>query len=180
MIRSRSRQSQISRTALIAITAVFIGLLAPPVAALARAISRAATKTVRYHGATLTVPASWPVLHLSASSHVCVRFNRHAVYLGQPGTGQNCPIQAAGRTEAILISPASYRGALLTPLSRLGAGHEDGSMMRLDDRRHQLVITATWNRDPAVIRRALGLRSLRDSHARHQWAPADRAPDPGP
>ncbi len=161
MIRSRSRQSQIPRTALIAITAVCIGVLALPGAAAARALPRAPTKTVRYHGATLTVPGSWPVFRLSAGSHVCVRFNRHAVYLGEPGTSQNCPIQAAGRSEAILISPARYRGALLTPVSRLGAAPDDGSMVRLSDRQHELVITATWNRDPAVIRRALGLRSLR-------------------
>ncbi len=109
----------------------------------------------------MTVPASWPVFHLGAASHVCVRFNRHAVYVGRPGGDQDCPGNAIGRSEAILISPASYRGALLAPVSRLGAETASGSMLRIADRLHHAVITATWNTAPAVIRRALGLGSLR-------------------
>ncbi len=53
----------------------------------------------------IEVPASWPVYHLSAASHVCVRFDRHAVYLGQPPAVQRCPAHAVGRTEAILVEP---------------------------------------------------------------------------
>jgi hypothetical protein len=128
--------------------------------ALATRITRA-TRTVRYHGVILRVPASWPVFHVSARSTVCVRFNRHAVYLGTPGSNQICPQQAAGRTEAILISPTSYHGALLTPLSTLAAGAAAGSDARITDSREHVVITATWGADPATIRTALGLRSLR-------------------
>lgn len=160
MISSRPRQPQISRAALISIAAVGVLLLALPGTVVAKTLP-GATRTIRYHGAKVMVPASWPVFHLSAGSHVCVRFNRHAVYLGQPGTSEDCPAQAAGRTEAILISPASYRGGLLVPVSRLGAETQDSSMVRLTDHADRLVITATWNRDPSAIRRALGLRSLR-------------------
>lgn len=118
-------------------------------------------RTVRYHGVRLRVPASWPVFHVSARSRTCVRFNRHAVYLGVPGSNQLCPQQAIGRTEAILVTPTSYHGQLLTPLSRLAAGTAGGSMARLRDRRADVVITATWGSHPAIIRRALALRSLR-------------------
>ena len=125
------------------------------------ALAAPALKTVRYHGIRLSVPSSWPVMRLGAQSTVCVRFNRHAVYLGEPGRDQVCPQQAIGRTEAILVSPASYRGRLLTPLSRLSAATPTGSMVRIADRRRHVVITATWGNRPSIIRRALGMRSLR-------------------
>ncbi len=176
MISSRPRKPQISRAALISIAAVGVVLLALPGAVVAKAL-RPATRTIRYHGARLEVPASWPVFHLSAGSHVCVRFNRHAVYLGRPGTSQYCPMQAAGRTEAILISPASYRGGLLTPVSRLGAETRAGSMARLTDHSDRLVITATWNRDPSVVRRALGLQVAARGSACHKRSRAQGRED---
>jgi hypothetical protein len=154
--RSRLRSPRSSRTALISIFAVVLGLLAWA----APALAARTTRSVRYRGVELRVPAGWPVFHLSASSSVCVRFNRHAVYLGAPGSEQICPQQAIGRTEAILVSPSGYRGALLTPVSRLTAGNADGSMARIAERKHGVVITATWGSHPGVIRRALGLRSL--------------------
>jgi hypothetical protein len=117
------------------------------------------TKTVRYHGVSLRVPAAWPVFQLGADPSTCVRFNRHAVYLGRPGTNQSCPGLAVGRTEAILVSPASYRGALLAPVT--GSRTQAASMARIDDSRHHVVITATWDRHPSLIRTALELRSLR-------------------
>ncbi len=70
----------------------------------------AATKAVHYHGYRLVVPANWPVFHLQRDPTACVRFNRHAVYLGQPGANQNCPPEAAGRTEAILVQPLRCTG----------------------------------------------------------------------
>jgi hypothetical protein len=121
------------------------------------------TRTVSYHGIELRVPSSWPVFRLGARSTTCVRFNRHAVYLGTPGSDQNCPQQAAGRTEAILVSPTSYHGALLTPLSTLAAGTTTGSEARITASREHAVITATWGSDPGTIRRALGLSSLRSA-----------------
>ncbi len=166
MIRSRSRQPQVAHTALISALAVLIGLLAAPGPALARARAFKAlpgTKAVSYRGLRLRVPRSWPVLRLGVASHVCVRFNRHAVYLGTPGTSQRCAASPVGRTEAILVSPASYRGGLLAPVSELQAraGGGSGSMLRLDEHRQGVVITATWGRHPGVIARALHLRSLR-------------------
>ncbi len=179
MIRSRSRQPQVARTALISVLCVLVGLLALPAAAAAAGQARPgpatrtriATRTVGYHGLRLRVPASWPVLRLGRDSHVCVRFDRHAVYLGTPGSNQSCPMQPAGRTEAILVTPAGYHGALLAPVSRRAAQNGAGSMLRLYNRVHHVVITATWGAHPGVIRAALHLRSLRqaalatDAHA---------------
>ncbi|HEX3804447.1 MAG TPA: glycoside hydrolase domain-containing protein [Solirubrobacteraceae bacterium] len=159
-----ARPVQLPRTAVLATLAVLAGALAAPGAALA------ASKVVSYHGVHVTVPSNWPVFHLDADSTVCVRFNRHAVYLGRPGAHQVCPVQAAGRTEAILISPQGASPSAgtatvdsLAPVSVLGAGPVDGSMARQVDTTHHVVITATWGNDPAAIRTALGLRSLRSA-----------------
>ncbi|WP_051371006.1 glycoside hydrolase domain-containing protein [Streptomyces sp. 142MFCol3.1] len=62
---------------------------------------------VSYRGHEFTVPASWQVVDLEKHPDACVRFDRHAVYLGTPGSQQDCPAHAKGRTEALLIQPAS-------------------------------------------------------------------------
>ncbi len=64
-------------------------------------------KVVAYHGYRFQVPGSWPVYNLAAHPSQCVLFSTHAVYLGTPGSAQNCPATAIGRTEALLIQPAS-------------------------------------------------------------------------
>jgi Domain of unknown function (DUF1906) len=125
-------------------------------------------KRVTYRGLHLKVPASWPVVDLSTNPQACVRFNRHALYLGTPGVDQLCPLSAVGRTEAILVSPAgsaSHAAAgargVLTPVSNAGAAPGGGTMARFVDARQQVVITATWNRHPATVLTALGISSLR-------------------
>lgn len=139
---------------MIALLAALTSLLALPGAALAGATN----KVVSYDRIRLTVPAGWPVFHLSADSTTCVRFDRHAVYLGEPGGRQLCPQRAAGRTEAILVSPGG--NAALTPVSSSGASRGDGSMLRLSEPAHHATVTATWGRHPQTIARALGLSSL--------------------
>jgi hypothetical protein len=120
----------------------------------AQALATAPTKTVSFHGYRLAVPATWPVYHLRPGGTQCVRFDRHAVYLGQPSSRQQCPATPAGRTEAILVQPGASTQAL--PVTTAGGGGA-GEVV---DGAHRVVVTATWNRRAAVIRRALGLRSL--------------------
>ncbi|AVH59208.1 MULTISPECIES: glycoside hydrolase domain-containing protein [Streptomyces] len=64
------------------------------------------TVRVTYLGHEFVVPASWQIVDLEEEPDACVRFDRHAVYLGTPGARQDCPAQAKGRTEALLIQPA--------------------------------------------------------------------------
>lgn len=71
----------------------------------------AGTKTVAYHGVRLRVPANWPVRDLAAHPDTCVRFDRHAVYLGHPGTRQACPAKVRGKTDALLVEPLDARAA---------------------------------------------------------------------
>jgi hypothetical protein len=126
------------------------------------------TKVVRYHGYKLTVPASWPVFDLAADPTTCVRFNRHAVYLGSPGAFQRCPAHAVGRTEAILVSPVAAHGAgatttggqALPPVSDPGAQPSRGSSTQLAVPSAGVTVTATWSGDPQVVAHALGVRAL--------------------
>jgi hypothetical protein len=120
----------------------------------ASAADASAVKVVTYHGYRLVVPRAWPVFELASDGSACVRFDRHAVYLGVPSAAERCPANAIGRTEAILVSPLAP--GTETPALTAGAS----SAGRVVNATHRVVITATWNQDPAVIRRALGVRSL--------------------
>lgn len=80
------------------------------------------TKSVGYAGVTFRVPATWPVYDLARSPGTCVRFDRHAVYLGTPAADQRCPARAVGRTEALLVQPtATVTPAARPAVSSLGA-----------------------------------------------------------
>ncbi|MHB1834792.1 MAG: DUF1906 domain-containing protein [Solirubrobacteraceae bacterium] len=118
-----------------------------------------ATRLVRYHGYRLRVPASWPVYRLGADPRTCVRFDRHAVFLGAPGADQLCPAGPAGRTEAILVAPLSASRRAALPASATGPGQ--ATQLRLVDTAARVVVIATWHHDPQTIRRALQLSSLR-------------------
>jgi hypothetical protein len=106
------------------------------------------TKRVVFDGYRLSVPRSWPVYNLSSDASVCVRFNRHAVYLGRPSSAQNCPAHSVGRTEAILVAPPGG-GAALPAEGDVASVPVDG---------HRLLVTATWSREKQLVERALGRR----------------------
>ncbi len=52
------------------------------------------------------MPASWPVYRLGRGPTRCVRYDRHAVYLGRPGADQQCPAHLVGRTTTISVQAA--------------------------------------------------------------------------
>ena len=68
-------------------------------------------QTVEYLGVAFDVPADWPVHDLATDPTTCVRFDVHAVYLGTPGADMNCPAGLVGRTDALLVEPASTASA---------------------------------------------------------------------
>ncbi|MBV8998262.1 MAG: DUF1906 domain-containing protein [Solirubrobacterales bacterium] len=132
------------------------------------------TKIVRYHGYKLVVPAAWPVYDLATDPTVCVRYNRHAVYLGRPNSSQRCPAHEVGRTEAILVAPLAAHGAgargggagpVLPPVDGRNAQPPQGSSTELAVASAGVLVTATWSTDQAVVRHALGVRALRASAA---------------
>jgi hypothetical protein len=73
-----------------------------------------ALRTIDFRGYAARVPASWPVYDLARDPQTCVRFNRHAVYLGTPGQQQRCPAHAAGHTSALLLEPSGHSVRAIT------------------------------------------------------------------
>jgi hypothetical protein len=133
------------------------------------------TKTVSYDGYQVTVPASWPVFDLNTEPARCVRYDVHAVYLGNPGPDQLCPPHLVGRTDTVSIgSPAAFQRAAVTAQPAL-PGTTGGEQVRalpslnaaimLDSSSHQLrvamrsvsdaVITATYGTSPGDMARLL-------------------------
>lgn len=61
-------------------------------------------RSVEYGGVSVEVPATWPVVDLAADPSACVRFDRPAVYLGEPAADQQCPAHAVGRADTVWIA----------------------------------------------------------------------------
>jgi hypothetical protein len=78
---------------------------ASPVHAADGVVGANGLRTVSYHGVEFDVPADWPVYDLAADPTTCVRFDQHAVFLGQPGANMSCPATVIGRAEAVLVEP---------------------------------------------------------------------------
>lgn len=115
-------------------------------------------RTVRYHGLSVRVPRAWQVFDLARHPHTCVRFDRHALYLGTPGPEERCPARSIGRTEAILIAPArSSAGAASTTAATLGL---EGDATSFAVPSAGVEVTATWRRSPLLVAHALGRKSL--------------------
>jgi Domain of unknown function (DUF1906) len=79
----------------------------PPQTMVSGAAKTPVTRLVQYDGYQVQVPGSWPVYDLATDPSQCVLFNTHAVYLGTPGSAQDCPAEAFGHTESLLIQSAS-------------------------------------------------------------------------
>ena len=139
--------------------AVLLAALIAAVLLPAAAVAAPASKVVTFRGYRVNVPAGWPVFRLADAPGTCVRFNRHAVYLGRPTARQVCAAQPAGRTEAILVQPLGHAGQVLPATAAAGAAAA-GAEAQIVNTAHRVLATATWNRRPAVIRRALGVASL--------------------
>src|SRR3954470_17169139 len=103
------------------------GLFACILGALIPAPPAHADTTVDYQGLRITVPAGWPVHHLGRDSTECVRFDRHALYLGPAGENQLCPAHAVGRTEALHVEPLTAQtSALVRGLLASSGGERTG------------------------------------------------------
>ena len=106
------------------------------------------TKTVSYLGHRFEVPAAWPVIDLADQRSACVRMDRHAVYLGTPGSDQGCPAGLIGKTEAIAVQPAPKGAASAAPTDDVGS-----HTVSLTE--SGLRVTATYGSDPALVRSIL-------------------------
>jgi len=102
------------------------------------------TKNVSYLGRTFTIPASWPVVQLTAGSTTCVRFDQHAVYLGAPPADQRCNAGTIGRTDALVIQPVPGPGA--------ARASENLASHQIDAYAPGISVTATYSSSSAQIR----------------------------
>jgi len=150
--------------------AVLTGSLAAATfAAPAASAAPAGMKTVTYQGRHFTVPVSWPVLDLTANPSTCVRFDRPAVYLGTPGAEQNCPAGLRGRTEALLVEPATTAsGAAVT--TENSTGHEFTSTAS------GIKVTVSYGADRAAATAILASAALPTTGRAAPPAPAPAAP----
>jgi Domain of unknown function (DUF1906) len=146
----RASAHRIRRVGMLALAVALFGGAAP-------AGAGQALRTVTFHGYTVTIPRFWPVFDMVRQPETCVRFNRHALYLGIPSGRQRCGAQAAGRTESILLEPlaASASRAASAAIARLG-GSATSFVVRGDGVR----VIATWFRDRGAVQRALRRNSL--------------------
>ncbi|MFD7437309.1 glycoside hydrolase domain-containing protein [Streptomyces sp. NPDC059861] len=68
-------------------------------------------QTVTYHGYRIEVPADWQVVDLAENPRACLRFDRPAVYVGEPAEQNDCPARVVGRTAGIVVEPITARSA---------------------------------------------------------------------
>jgi hypothetical protein len=115
-------------------------------------VSRAGTKAVRYLGYRFLVPRGWPVVDDDRDRTGCVRFDRHAVYLGLPGSEESCPSQLLGTTESILIEPGPASSRLVSTVNQVAR--------QVLVRAPGMLLTATFDAHPAVIDQILASAGL--------------------
>jgi hypothetical protein len=108
----------------------------------------AAVTLVSFQGYRFRVPRSWSVVDLTRQPRACVRFDRHVLYLGHPGPDEDCPGNAVGRTEALLVQPLGdarvAQGAVADPVA-----HE------VQVTTARVEATATYGTDPGLVQRLL-------------------------
>ena len=122
---------------------------------------------MHYLGYQFQVPSSWPVYKLATDPSKCILFSTHAVYLGTPGSGQDCPASALGRTEALLIQPASSVGtsasaivvgggtAALSEDAALPASTTATHMFQVEIPKAGVLVTATYGTNETGLRSIL-------------------------
>ena len=179
---------------LAAVTAIVVGSVTAAVPAWGGAADE---RTVSYRGYRVTVPAAWPVVDLAAEPHACVRFDRPAVYLGQPGDEPWCPTDLVGRTAGLLIQPLDRVPAdvAVTAAGRAAAGRlvsRDGAIQVAVRDAGVLVTAAHTQETEAAVRAILASATLGGdarpadpaeavaAGARRRWRRPGRSPAPTP
>jgi len=133
-------------------TAAVAALAVPAAPRAAAPGSQAAPRHVSYLGYTFAVPRSWPVIDLARGQRTCVRFDLHAVYLGDPAGNQSCPSLLVGTTQAVLIQPA--------PGSAAVSSVEDPVAKQITATAPRIKVTATFDGKPGQIDQILASASL--------------------
>ncbi|MWA07290.1 DUF1906 domain-containing protein [Actinomadura sp. LD22] len=158
-----------------------------PRAAPRGALASAKPRSVTYRGVRVPVPAGWTVVRLDEHPSACVRYDRHAVYLGRPGPQPDCPARVVGRTEAVHVQPLRGVAASRTVVhaDKLGSltvepsiGHE--TSLALPEA--GIGITGVYGTDPSALQHVLRgtrVKVRRHAHGRPPAGHAATPPDPG-
>jgi Rv2525c-like, glycoside hydrolase-like domain len=133
------------------LAAAVVPVTSTPADASARAAA-AGTRQVSYRGYRFQVPRGWPVVDLAAHPGTCVRFDRHALYLGDPGPGRSCPSGLVGATEAVLVQPGTASHAIHAVVDPVGH--------RVTVSAPRIAVTATYQTDPGQITAILASAGL--------------------
>jgi Domain of unknown function (DUF1906) len=123
------------------------------------------TKVIRFAGYTLDVPAAWPVYRLARDPARCVRFDRHAVYLGRPGPSQQCPAHLVGRVATLTIEATGHPAGNAPRRPAVAWDRADHLVQALLPR-GAATVTATYGTGPGEVSRILGTA---------RWAGAGRS-----
>jgi hypothetical protein len=164
----------------------------------ARWLGTVPARIIRFAGYAISVPAAWPVYRLDRDPSQCVRYDRHAVYLGQPGPDQLCPAHLVGRVDTISVRAAggpapvpagAWRQAPAAFAPGRGLRQAGGQVLQ-DAQDHQVMVTAsrpgltisaTYGASAALVTRII--RSARPVDAAGARARArgarQRAQEPG-
>jgi Domain of unknown function (DUF1906) len=165
----RRGAGKIAATAIAA--AALLGAWTGPVAAKSgpsvTARSAGRTKPVSYLGYRFLVPRGWPVINDARDRNECVRFDRHAVYLGAPRTDERCPERLRETTESVLIQPG--------PAGARVVSAEDPVARQVTVRAPRILLLAAFGAHPGVIDRMLASAGLPAPAAR--TGPGQPAPD---
>jgi hypothetical protein len=100
------------------------------------------------------------VTNLDEHPSACIRYDRHAVYLGRPGPQPDCPARVVGRTEAVHVQPLRDATASrpVLPGDKLGSftvRPTVGHVTRLALPEAGVSITGVYGTDPAALQRVL-------------------------
>ncbi|MFC9848231.1 glycoside hydrolase domain-containing protein [Streptomyces sp. NPDC127595] len=106
-------------------------------------------------------------MDLEKNPDACVRFDRHAVYLGTPGGRQDCPARLRGRTEALLVQPAGSAGSAVT---------ENRTARTYRATADRIAVTAAYGDDRGSIQRILRSAGLPVATAQPERAAAAPVP----
>lgn len=139
-----------------------------------------AGRLVTYHGVSLRVPASWPVIDLDRHPATCARLDRHAVYLGTPGDTAACPPRILGRTETISLRPAAATAAPGSTVVPHGVP-EAASRSTDHTGRYALAaagveLTTTYGSRPELVDDVLATARVTESARPRTIRPAEAAP----
>lgn len=160
-MRSSGRPASARRWAAVLTAGLAVTGTGSWVAATAATRSAAPVRTVTYHGLRLQVPADWPLVDLAAAPSTCVRFDRHAVYLGHPGSAQQCPGGLRGKVDGLLIEPVDTSTArsagtatVTVPAGAALPGRLPDTVdhsVTIDVQGAGVLVTAAYGADPSVV-----------------------------